>query len=168
MSAQKKRRGQQSVYTDALADEICERLSQGESLNKICRDPHMPAENRVRQWALDDKADKSGLGAGFAAKYARARTIGYDRLADQVIDIADENPPLDALGHVDTGWVQLQRLKTDNRKWLLSKALPKKYGDRVEATITGDPNAPLLTRIELVAVPSPRAIEPPTIDNDDD
>jgi hypothetical protein len=57
---------------------------------------------------------------------------------------------------VDTGWVQQQRLRSDNRKWLLSSA-SRKYGDKVEATVIGDPNQPILTRIELVAVPSPRA-----------
>jgi len=35
--------------------------------------------------------------------------------------------------------------------------LPRKYGDRLTAEIAGDPNAPLVTRIELVPVdPVPR------------
>ena len=53
---------------------------------------------------------------------------------------------------------------SDNRKWLLSKMLPRRYGDKVE--ISGDASAPLLTRIELVAV-RPK-LEPPTVDHKDD
>ena len=147
-------RGQQTKYSDAIADEICERLAGGESLIHICSDPHMPSEYAVRQWALDDQADKSGIGRGFASKYARARSIGYERLADEIIGIGDA--PIMFNGVPDNALVQQARLRSDNRKWYLSKVLPKRFGDRVEATVIGDPNQPLLTRIELVAVP-PRA-----------
>ena len=79
------KRGRPTVYTEAIASEVCERLAAGESLNAICRDAHMPAENRVREWALDDRADKGGTGAGFAARYTRARSVGLERLADELI-----------------------------------------------------------------------------------
>ena len=50
------------------------------------------------------------------------------------------------------------RLAVDTRKWIASKVLPKKYGDR--QVLAGDPDAPLqVTKIELVAV-SPSAPEP--------
>ena len=48
--------------------------------------------------------------------------------------------------------VQQSRLRVDSRKWLLSKQLPKKYGDKITQEITGDASAPLVTRIELVPV----------------
>jgi len=50
-------------------------------------------------------------------------------------------------------------LRSDNRKWLLAKLLPKRFGDRVTAEVVGDANAPLLTRIELVAVAPTRVID---------
>jgi hypothetical protein len=58
--------------------------------------------------------------------------------------------------------VQKQRLQVDSRKWLLSKMLPKVYGDKIE--LSGDASAPLIQRIELVAV-RPK-LTPPTIDDD--
>jgi hypothetical protein len=150
-----KRRGQQTKYTDAIADEICERLAKGESLFAICKSsPHLPSEYAIRQWALDDQADKGGNGRGFASKYARARAVGYERLADEIIDISDA--PIMFEGRPDNALVQQARLRSDNRKWFLSKVLPKRFGDKVTQEITSDPNAPLLTRIELVAV-QPRA-----------
>jgi hypothetical protein len=45
---------------------------------------------------------------------------------------------------------------------LLSKVLPKIYGDKVE--ISGDASSPLIQRIELVAI-RPKQV---TIDHDDD
>jgi hypothetical protein len=151
---QTKRPGQQTKYTEAIANEICDRLSQGESLLAICSDPHMPAEPSVRRWVLDDQVDGDGTGAGFAAKYARARAVGYERLADEIVTIGDESIVFE--GRPDNALVQHARLRSDNRKWFLSKVLPKRFGDKVTQEITSDPNAPLLTRIELVAV-QPRA-----------
>jgi hypothetical protein len=56
--------------------------------------------------------------------------------------------------------VQQARLRVDTRKWILSRMLPRRFGDRVTTEVTADPNAPLLTRIELVAVPPRRSSSP--------
>jgi hypothetical protein len=152
-TATRKRPGQPTKYTEAIADEICERLSQGETLSEICRDAHMPTEAKVRLWAINDRADLSGLGAGFRARYAQARELGYERMAEEIIEISDDNYTGND-GLVDNGAVQQARLRSDNRKWLLAKMMPKRFGDRVTTEITGDASAPLLTRIELVAVPA--------------
>ena len=96
----------------------------------------MPQESTVRNWALD----KDGT---FFARYAKAREIGYLVMADETIDIADDgtNDYMARLGpdgqtaYVLNGeHVQRSRLRVDTRKWLLSKALPKLYGDRVAIT----------------------------------
>lgn len=72
-------------------------------------------------------------------------------------------------GFVDNGAVQAARLQADSRRWFLSKLMPKKYGDKVTQEITGDPNAPLVTRIELVPVdPVLRSIAPPRRAGDED
>jgi hypothetical protein len=148
------RNGSIPVYTDALADEICDRLAEGEPLNAICRSPGMPDQRAVRKWARE-RTD-------FGPRYARARSIGYELLADEVIVIGD-SPCVGPNGYVDNGAVQRARLMSDNRKWLLSKVLPRVYGDKVE--ISGDANAPLVQRIELVAV-RPR-LEAPAIDHEE-
>jgi hypothetical protein len=151
----KRHGGQKTKYTEALADEICERLASGEPLQSICRDPHMPNETKVRNWALNDTPEKAW--AGFSVRYAQAREMGFEHMADEIIAISDAEY-IGTDGNVDNGAVQQARLRSDNRKWLLSKMLPKRFGDRVTAEVVGDANAPLLTRIELVAVP-PRVIE---------
>jgi hypothetical protein len=155
--------GSGRLQTSGNADRICALLEEGWTLRQIAKDLGFKTDAEIVRWGNNPEGPH-----GFAQRYARAMVARFERMAHEVIEIADEIAPIDALGHVDTGWVQQQRLRSDNRKWLLSKVLPKKYGDRVEATIIGDPNAPLLTRIELVAVSSPNAIEPPTIDHDED
>ena len=145
--------GTGKLRTPENADYICELLEQGLTVRQIAQEIGF-TQPQISQW---------GSGSGdqprdevFINRYARSMLSRWEQMAEELIEISDETAPIDTNGHVDTGWVQQQRLRSDNRKWLLSKALPRKYGDKVEATVIGDPNAPLLTRIELVAVP-PRA-----------
>jgi hypothetical protein len=107
------------VYSDELAEEICGRLQQGESLNAICKDAGMPSESTVRGWAADDYQ-------GFSAKYTRARELGFLWMADDILRIADR----------DEAKCDRDRLRIDTRKWLLSKCLPKVYGERTQTDIT--------------------------------
>lgn len=64
--------------------EICTRLSSGETLRAICRRPGFPAESTVRLWAVNDVG-------GFYTQYTRARDIGLDSQADQLLEIADRS-----------------------------------------------------------------------------
>jgi hypothetical protein len=126
------------VYTDEIAEEICSRLAKGESLNSICNDEHMPAESTVRLWALEDAH-------GFTAKYARARELGYLRLADELVDISDDGRNdwmtirrgKDKVEVVNREAVERSKLRVETRKWILAKMLPKVYGDKVTNEITG-------------------------------
>jgi hypothetical protein len=127
-------RGRPSTYSDELAEQICERLAAGESLRAICREPDMPPESTVRRWALDDVQ-------GFMAHYARAKEIQAHVIAEELLEIADDGRNDWMERQTDgggAGWqingehVQRSRLRSDNRKWLLSKMLPKVYGERLD------------------------------------
>jgi hypothetical protein len=107
--------GRPTRYTKVVAGEICDRLATGESLRSICSAEHLPHEATVRQWATDNYR-------GFYTQYARARNVGLDVLADEVLGIADH----------DAGDVARDRLRFDARRWYLSKLAPKRYGDKVE------------------------------------
>lgn len=148
-------------YNTTIADEICRRLGEGESLNAICKDDGFPAESTVRSWALDDYE-------GFSAKYTRAREIQAHTLADQIIDIG--NTPVEgsetttkANGDVETKVGDMlghRKLQIDSRKWYLSKVLPKVYGDKLETTVKGElkvTSATELTDDELAAIASKRS-----------
>ena len=111
-------------YSPKLMARICERLSAGESLRSVCRAPDMPDERAVRLWV---KADKDGC----AEPFQRARELQAHRLADELLELADEAPPLLPDGRVDQGWVTWQKNRIDLRKWHLAKMLPTEYGDQV-------------------------------------
>lgn len=148
-------RGRPTVFTPKRARQICEMLAEGRTLRDVCRDETLPAESTVRAWALEDRE-------GFSAQYARAREIGYHAMADETLEISDDgrNDWMERNSPDNPGWdvngehMQRSRLRVDTRKWLLSKALPKVYGDKVALEHSGgvriekvervivDPNAP--------------------------
>jgi hypothetical protein len=125
-------RGRPSLYTPELAQRICERIAEGESLRSICREDDMPAEPTVRSWAINDLN-------GFSAQYTKARDIALDLMADDLIEIADTPQPgvktkTNEKGETETtegDMIEHRRLRVDVRKWYLSKLAPKRYGDKL-------------------------------------
>jgi hypothetical protein len=136
-------------FSQALADRICADLASGMTLREVCRQEAMPDPSAVIQWKNDDRC-------GFAQQYARAREAGYEIMADDLVEIADDGTNdymqretergVEVL--VDHDHVTRSRLRLDTRKWLLSKALPKIYGDKVQHTGAND--APLFPSIRVL------------------
>ena len=114
-------------YTRELSDLICARLASGRTLRSVCRDDGMPSRESVRRWVLADID-------GFGERFKNARLLGYEEMADEVLDIPDGVEQ-------DKDAINRARLRVDTRKWVLSKALPKVYGERV--VLAGDKDAPL-------------------------
>lgn len=143
--------GRPTDYTDEIAREICQQLAEGKSLREICRSSDMPQESTVRKWALEDRS-------GFYAHYAQAREIGYHAMADELLEIADDaqNDWMERNGEDASGWqingdhVQRSRLRLDTRKWMLSKVLPKVYGDRIDVNNKHDLSDPMKEMLEYV------------------
>jgi hypothetical protein len=99
----------------------------------------------VIAWALDDTH-------GFAARYARAREVGFTLIAEEILEISDnssgdfvERPGKDGetTKVVDHEAIARARLRVDSRKWMLSKMLPKIYGDRVVNELVGKDGGPV-------------------------
>lgn len=87
------------------------------------------------------------------ADLAAAKEAGVDRMADEIIDIADAPVRVAPDGRIDTGAVQKQKLQIDTRKWLMSKLSPKRYGDSM--VIAGDADNPItIAKIERVVIES--------------
>lgn len=136
--------GRKTKYTEPLGRAICRMLSGGMTLNEISKRRLMPPESTVRGWA-------SKPGHPFAAKYTRARELGYLRMADDLIDIADDGTNdwverkrgEDTITVVDHEHIARSKLRIDTRKWLLSKALPKIYGDKIVNEVSGPDGAPI-------------------------
>lgn len=138
-----KQPGRPSLFTQEVADEICERLAKGEPLAQICKDDNMPAVRTVSDWKAAHPA--------FSADFAHAREEGFDHIAAECLDIADETSN-DTLftEHGDrpnTEWISRSKLRIETRLKLLAKWDPKRYGDKVQ--LTGDGGGPLETKSTL-------------------
>lgn len=129
-----------SKFTQTLLDEICDRLSKAEPLTVICRDEHMPTDRTVRNWMERDDVSSA---------IARAREVGFDALAAECLEIADDSShDVKLIGRdgeerevCDTEFVQRAKLRVETRLKLLAKWDPKRYGERVE--LAGDKDAPI-------------------------
>lgn len=69
-------------------------------------------------------------------RYKLARDNLIEKMAEEIIDIADEDIQQDERGKIDNAVVNKKRLQIDSRKWLLAKMAPQKYGERI--AIAGD------------------------------
>ncbi len=121
----------------SFVDEICARVSGGETLNSVCadlRDYGCPASNTFRLWVTKDEPK------GIAGQYARAREMQWEHWGDQILD-ESQNDRIGEVTETDASGAIIKvkrgdateraRLAIDAKKWLLSKLVPKKYGDKV-------------------------------------
>lgn len=135
--AEPKKLGRPSSFTPELGRLICERLSKGEPLAVICRDDNMPAVRTVSDWKLVD--------ANFSADFVRAREDGFDALAAECLEIADETSGdtimTEGGERANSEWISRSKLRVETRIRLLAKWDPKRYGEKM--TVAGDPEAPL-------------------------
>ena len=133
-AAQKNKGGRTSTYDPHIARIMCEKLSEGIPLRQICRENEgFPAWRTVYDWMRKDP--------DLATAIAHARDVGYDAMAEECLDIADNAgndwmERLDAEGR-PVGWqvngdnIQRSKLRIETRLKLLAKFNPKKYGDKV-------------------------------------
>ena len=126
----------------------------------ICKDDDMPCRVTIFSW-MASRED-------FLNKYARAREAQADKLAEEIVMIADT--PVNGIktktndkGEIETiegDMIEHRRLQVDARKWYASKLAPKKYGDK---TIhAGDQENPVavLTMEQIASNPRSRIAVP--------
>ena len=129
--AKPKKTGRPSLYTEALAAEICRRLAEGETLRSVCRDKAMPDKATILRWLADKKK------ADFREQYVYAREMQADALFDEALEITDDasgdwSTDKDGKKVLDHENIQRSRLRVDTRKWAAGKMAPKKYGDKLD------------------------------------
>ena len=137
----KSKPGRPSIFSQSIADKICARMEAGESLRSICRREKMPSLSAVCEWLADGKHNE------FVEQYALAREAMLESHAEEIMKIADESVFRMEDGSIDSGMVQKQRLQIDARKWILSKLLPKKYGDKVGISHGGNISLTVVTGV---------------------
>lgn len=120
--------------TDKMINEIMLRISDGDSLNAICKDEHIVSRKTFYQWLDDDQV--------LGDKYARAREEQGDYYALRVNETAER-----AL--TDEIRPDQARVAIDAFKWTAGK-LNGKYADR---TINDNNNRNLNTEVPIDQIP---------------
>lgn len=131
-----------TIRTPELADLLVEGISNGVPLRQLCRE-HSVSKSTVYDWIEEDES--------LAGRIARARVRGYDQIAEEALEIADDSSSDyfddgDGGRVLDREHVQRSKLRIETRLKLLAKWDPKRYGDR--QVIAGDPDAPLIGKTD--------------------
>lgn len=141
-----------STYSEEIANRVLGELMTGKTLREVCRGEGLPDESTVRGWVKDDRE-------GFTDRYTQAREIGYFAMFDEILEIADDGTndwverkrgDSDETETVfDHEHVQRSKLRVEARKYMLSKALPKIFGEKITQELTGADGAPLTAVINV-------------------
>ena len=117
--------GRPTEFTQAMADLICERLADGQSLRTVCKSDDTPAMSTVFKWLREQES--------YSEQYTRATAERAEAMVEDMQAISDDK-------QIDHNH---KRIMVDTRKWIASKLKPKKYGERV--SLTGDDDgAPII------------------------
>lgn len=114
--------------------EIFEKVAEGSSVHKIIKkkgNNHYPGFSAFYYHIREHEE--------LEKKYLIAKDIGMERRAQEIEEIADTK-----IARGDMSAVAKQRLRIDTRKWLLSKLVPKRYGDKVDVNHGGQGDNPVI------------------------
>ena len=122
---------------EKIKDEIVTWLSEGKTLRDFCRQEQMPSFGAIYKWLQEDK--------DFEQRFAHARVIGHDSIAEECLDLADKEPleVFDEAGNkrYDPGSISWRKNQIETRLKLLAKWNPK-YGDKT--ILAGDDENPVV------------------------
>ena len=130
----KKNNGRPTIFSIKLGDKICQRLSEGETLRKICKDKKMPSQSTVYYWLLDEDKKK------FLELYIRARESQGEVFFDLIDELSAQSVK-DIRGDdkSDSARVNARKLQVDTLKWRLARMSPHKYGEKLDVVSDGKP-----------------------------
>jgi len=106
-------------------------IENGASLRSAIKKLKTINRDTFNEWVKED--------VQFSGQYARAKDDRIEVKFESIERDYMEEPQRDPVtGKIDPGWVQLQRLKIDAKKWELSKLKPKEYSDRIQTEHSGE------------------------------
>lgn len=131
-------RTRKAARDPALEETLLAGLAEGITLRKLCRRHHI-APALVQRWRLEDRE--------FARRFALAREAGFEAIAEETLEIADDDAgdvthkekadgTMSVAKNPDN--VARARLRVETRLKLLSKWAPGKYGESAGAGDTQD------------------------------
>lgn len=142
-----KKTGRPTVFTPEVLEQILEEIRHGASERSIFDREEMPSWSAWGQFKA--RADDA-----FMSQYERAKELKYQSWESEIVKIAkDDSRDMQPDGKggfkSDNTAVNRDRLKVDTMKWLMSKMMPKVYGDKIAQEITGADGAPLIPELNI-------------------
>lgn len=130
-----------------IVDEVCELIEDGMSArNALNQQKDKIPRKTFYSWIDNDESKRN--------QYARACEERTHKMADEILEIADftENDTIETeKGPMPYNeWINRSKLRVDARKWLMSKMLPKVYGDKIDHTNDGGKFEQQLMSVQIV------------------
>lgn len=117
------------VYDDEkIWTQIIEGIANGHSLSSILRQECFPSYSWCKLQLRQNEVLRRA--------YDQAIEDRADRLAEELIELADQPMPEGLDGSAASAWVQQLRLKIDVRKWAASKLRPRVYGEKIDVSVS--------------------------------
>lgn len=108
-------------------NQIVHRVSAGKSLSTVLADDDMPTWPTFHAMLKQNDALREA--------YDKAVQDRADKMADEILELSDQEMPAGLEGAMASAWVQQKRMQVDARKWIASKLKPRVYGDRIDMTV---------------------------------
>lgn len=121
-----------SGFTAEKATRILDLIANGVSLREVAKHPDFPGRATLHRWLRQNPE--------FAEEYVLAKEWAIDLLADDIVSIVDARaaearaftkdgdntfvPPRE----ISSAELKLIQMQVDNRKYLLERLMPRKYG----------------------------------------
>lgn len=136
----------QAEYRQRIMDIVCGCLIEGKSLEEICHADieGMPKRSgTIREWCCED--------AALATMYARARELQADSLLETLAPRFKQM----VKNYLNEGWepkdaISAAKGEIDAEKWRMQRMFPRKCGDKIEQTLTGE--VTVFSKIERTVV----------------
>ena len=134
----------EKIFTDLFSQ-----MQEGSSLLSACKSKEI-SPTTIYKW-IDESPEKLN-------DYTRAREARETFIFEAILNIADSggnDTTIDQEGNVKVNneVIQRDRLRVDARKWMLGKMSPGKYGDKIQAEISGIGKVNAIFNLDLMNVP---------------
>ncbi len=129
----------------AALEAIFASIGEGEVVSAACDAAGLHVRTFWRRVAADE---------AIRVAYETALACRAHVLAEQIVELADQRPAMvEDTNHkaggarMDSADVAWRKNQIDARKWVISKLLPKKYGDKIDHTVAAPDGGPVGIRV---------------------
>lgn len=122
------KRGRPAFNAREIWPEVLAHIASGDALSTALRRLDAPPSYTWAKMQLRENPE-------LQSAYRAAIEDRADTLADDIIALADSEPPAHLEGAALSAWVQQLKLRVHAREWTASKLRPKVYGQQIDVSV---------------------------------